>query len=131
MTTDVAICRRCGIHNQARDPHGYLCASCKAAVRDDLPIHGRTESNGAMMSDTLALPPGRWRYVAGVMRFEPANPEQFAEYRRTSYIWSGEQLKRAHAAWTRGVRNDWAIEGERLYQREKKRQQRARRREAA
>lgn len=41
------------------------------------------------------------------------------------------QARASHAAWQRGERDQWTVDGERQYQREKKRDERARRRGAA
>lgn len=39
--------------------------------------------------------------------------------------WTPEERRAAHAAWTRGERDLWAVEGERAYQRARSRQRRA------
>lgn len=44
---------------------------------------------------------------------------------------TASEARSAHAAWQRGERDDWVLQGERQYQREKKRDERARRRKVA
>lgn len=71
------------------------------------------------------LPPGRW--TGGlVKRFEPDRSKGGRPCIPAVYEWDEAGLLAAHVAHKNGDRDDRTREGERLYQRERKRQQRAR-----
>lgn len=91
---------------------GYLCHDCKQVAYDAPGVRG--------------LPRGEWRVVAGVRRFVPDPIPTTGRPRKPArYQWSAEEAKAAHSDYVRGIRNDWSIEGERMYSRWAKARQKA------
>lgn len=115
MTREPTRCDICGREHYGR---AYTtCTPCRKAANSH-PTPGD------------ALPAGRWQPSNwGILRYVTDDPT--IDLRRDHHHWDARKLRDAHAAWTRGVRDDWATEGERRYQREKKRQQRRAKKEAA
>jgi hypothetical protein len=93
---------------------GYWCRSARGiAVWVSLPSH---------------TPPQQTRHVAATV--DPpvkAAPPRLPQ----KYPWVDATLLKAHAAYVRGRRDDWAREGERIYSRRRKRAQRKARRKVA
>lgn len=83
---------------------------------------------------TDELPPGRWERRGLVAVFVATDPEATKHNkpgpkpRPEKYIWGDQDLRDAHTRYLYGERDDYIREGERVYQRTKKREERAARR---
>ncbi|GAA3510253.1 hypothetical protein GCM10022234_00600 [Aeromicrobium panaciterrae] len=81
---------------------------------------------------TLDLPPGRWERHGLIDRYvvtPPVPRKRGPKPRPERYVWTNEQdVCDAHTRYLYGVRDDYVREGERVYQRNKKREERRARR---
>lgn len=121
MTSPLADCLRCGITQMVRHNEliGYVCRDCKTILARE--EWGR------------GLPDGTWVNIAGIRRFVPSGRTRPTGRPRKQprYTWTLDDARRAHREYVKGNRNDWSLEGERMYSRWAKSRQRASRREAA
>ncbi len=115
MTNYIATCGRCGIQQQAKNVVGYICGACSGL--------------GFETCAADALPPGQWVQRGCVWHYvaDPEAPGQALI--PEEWEWDDEAARRAHAAFVKGDRDDWAREGERWYQRSRRAAQRASKRE--
>lgn len=80
------------------------------------------------MPDPIELTDGQWVTKPGGLRvWVPAPRRNHGRAPQpTQFFWDTATARRAHANFYRGERDPWTVEGERVYQRNRKRRQRAR-----